>query len=520
MMTVVKADGYGHGMLPGRARAARAGRSRLARRRHDRRGARPARRPATPAGCCAGSACPARSYAAAIDRRRRRHRLLPRRAGRDRRRRPRRPAPGPAAAQGRHRPLPRRRDRRRLAGRRRGARPAQERGDWPRSPGSGRTSPCSDEPDHPANDAQETAFRDGAGVAEEAGLRPEVRHLANSAAAILRPSSRFDLVRCGIASYGLDPAPGHHAGPRAGARDDRPRHPRDGQADRGRRRGLLRPHLGRGPRHHRRAGAGRVRRRRAAARRQPGRGAGSTGGGGRSAAGSAWTSSSSTSTETCPRPAATSCCSAPATTASRPPRTGPRPASTISYEIVTRIGGRMVRRYVARGGPAHLSVARKLAGVAAGAVGVAVAGTAVGGRPARRVIARARRGRRDAVRLAAVRADHGRRRRRRTPPRRGRRVHRPADQRPPALRRGRRPGADRRLRPRLRAQPRLLALPARRLPRAGPHRLLRPALARPLRPLDRGQRHDRPARPRPPAGPRRGRRPRDRWSWSATRWAG
>jgi len=35
-----------------------------------------------------------------------------------------------------------------------------------------------------------------------------VRHLANSAAAILRPSSRFDLVRCGIASYGLDPAPG------------------------------------------------------------------------------------------------------------------------------------------------------------------------------------------------------------------------------------------------------------------------------------------------------------------------
>ena len=35
-----------------------------------------------------------------------------------------------------------------------------------------------------------------------------MRHLANSAAAILRPSSRFDLVRCGIASYGLDPAPG------------------------------------------------------------------------------------------------------------------------------------------------------------------------------------------------------------------------------------------------------------------------------------------------------------------------
>lgn len=66
----------------------------------------------------------------------------------------------------------------------------------------------SDEPDDPANDAQESAFRDALAVAEAAGLRPEVRHLANSAAAILRPSSRFDLVRCGIASYGLDPAPG------------------------------------------------------------------------------------------------------------------------------------------------------------------------------------------------------------------------------------------------------------------------------------------------------------------------
>jgi alanine racemase len=67
---------------------------------------------------------------------------------------------------------------------------------------------CSDEPEHPANAAQERAFRDALAGAEQAGLRPEVRHLANSAAAILRPSSRFDLVRCGIASYGLDPAPG------------------------------------------------------------------------------------------------------------------------------------------------------------------------------------------------------------------------------------------------------------------------------------------------------------------------
>jgi alanine racemase len=66
---------------------------------------------------------------------------------------------------------------------------------------------CSDEPDHPANDAQEQVFREACAEAEAVGLEPEVRHLANSAAALLRPSSRFDLVRCGIASYGLTPAP-------------------------------------------------------------------------------------------------------------------------------------------------------------------------------------------------------------------------------------------------------------------------------------------------------------------------
>jgi len=67
---------------------------------------------------------------------------------------------------------------------------------------------CADEPDHPANDAQESAFREALALAEAAGLRPELRHLANSAATLLRPSSRFDAVRCGIATYGLDPAPG------------------------------------------------------------------------------------------------------------------------------------------------------------------------------------------------------------------------------------------------------------------------------------------------------------------------
>jgi alanine racemase len=65
----------------------------------------------------------------------------------------------------------------------------------------------SEEPDNPANEAQELVFRDALALLGEIGLEPEVRHIANSAAALLRPSSRFDLVRCGIASYGLDPAP-------------------------------------------------------------------------------------------------------------------------------------------------------------------------------------------------------------------------------------------------------------------------------------------------------------------------
>ncbi len=67
---------------------------------------------------------------------------------------------------------------------------------------------ASEQPEHPANDAQEAAFRDAVDLAAALGLHPELKHLANSAATLLRPSARFDLVRCGIATYGLDPAPG------------------------------------------------------------------------------------------------------------------------------------------------------------------------------------------------------------------------------------------------------------------------------------------------------------------------
>jgi len=66
---------------------------------------------------------------------------------------------------------------------------------------------CADEPDHPANDSQEQNFRSALADVRAAGLDPEVTHLANSAGTLLRPSARFDLVRCGIAVYGLSPAP-------------------------------------------------------------------------------------------------------------------------------------------------------------------------------------------------------------------------------------------------------------------------------------------------------------------------
>jgi len=66
---------------------------------------------------------------------------------------------------------------------------------------------CSDEPDHPANAAQIAAFDEAVALSEDSGLTPEVRHLANSAGALLHPAARHDLVRLGIAVYGLTPAP-------------------------------------------------------------------------------------------------------------------------------------------------------------------------------------------------------------------------------------------------------------------------------------------------------------------------
>ncbi|MFD1273789.1 alanine racemase [Streptomyces kaempferi] len=66
---------------------------------------------------------------------------------------------------------------------------------------------CADEPGHPSVRAQLTLFREMVAYAEERGVRPEVRHIANSPATLTLPESHFDLVRTGIAVYGISPSP-------------------------------------------------------------------------------------------------------------------------------------------------------------------------------------------------------------------------------------------------------------------------------------------------------------------------
>ncbi|MGW0768568.1 alanine racemase [Streptomyces sp. NPDC002676] len=66
---------------------------------------------------------------------------------------------------------------------------------------------CADEPGHPSIDAQLDQFREMVAYAEGQGVRPEVRHIANSPATLTLPEARFDLVRTGIAMYGISPSP-------------------------------------------------------------------------------------------------------------------------------------------------------------------------------------------------------------------------------------------------------------------------------------------------------------------------
>ena len=64
-----------------------------------------------------------------------------------------------------------------------------------------------DDPGHPTIAAQVARFAEAVEVGRRAGLRPQLLHLANSAATLTLPDAHFDLVRPGIAVYGLSPVP-------------------------------------------------------------------------------------------------------------------------------------------------------------------------------------------------------------------------------------------------------------------------------------------------------------------------
>jgi alanine racemase len=67
---------------------------------------------------------------------------------------------------------------------------------------------CADVPGHPSIEAQIAAFRDAIAVAEKAGAKPELRHLANTPATLTLPQTWFDLVRTGGGVFGLSTLPG------------------------------------------------------------------------------------------------------------------------------------------------------------------------------------------------------------------------------------------------------------------------------------------------------------------------
>ncbi|HEX3289232.1 MAG TPA: alanine racemase [Mycobacterium sp.] len=64
-----------------------------------------------------------------------------------------------------------------------------------------------DDPDNPVNDLQSQRLRDMRNQARHQGVHFEIAHLSNSPAAMARPDLGYDMVRPGIAVYGLSPIP-------------------------------------------------------------------------------------------------------------------------------------------------------------------------------------------------------------------------------------------------------------------------------------------------------------------------
>jgi alanine racemase len=64
-----------------------------------------------------------------------------------------------------------------------------------------------DEPDHPVNDMQARRLDEMRTQARNQGVHYEVAHLSNSPSVMTRPDLSYDMVRPGIAVYGLSPIP-------------------------------------------------------------------------------------------------------------------------------------------------------------------------------------------------------------------------------------------------------------------------------------------------------------------------
>ena len=76
----------------------------------------------------------------------------------------------------------------------------------------------SEMPDDPSVAEQTRRFEEASDAAAAVGLTPEFRHLANTGGALLHPAARMEMVRCGIGLYGISPFPPDDPGiPRAAA---------------------------------------------------------------------------------------------------------------------------------------------------------------------------------------------------------------------------------------------------------------------------------------------------------------
>ncbi len=64
---------------------------------------------------------------------------------------------------------------------------------------------CADVPGDPSVAEQTAAFRRAVDRAEQLGIRGTIRHLANTPGVLEHPATYFDMVRCGIGIYGVDP---------------------------------------------------------------------------------------------------------------------------------------------------------------------------------------------------------------------------------------------------------------------------------------------------------------------------